>query len=329
MIKKCWTKTLFYLTDRKYHGMYIVYKIQFKEMRMSEIINRLLSDTNRKFNAAELDVLSAYFREMMFTVLHERGTGHWGGASSAAELVTSLYFNRLNIDPKNPGWEDRDRFVLSKGHASVNLYTVLSHRGFFPVEDVHSFRKLGSYLQGHPAMNKIPGVDMSTGALGHGISVGLGMAEAARLSGKKYTTYVLTGEGCLNEGSSWEALMVAAKYKTPRLVLMVDYNKVQLDGTENEILPLSPLDEKLRAFGWNVCPNKYDGNNSADILASYDWLDSDDNWPKAIIYDTIKGKNVSFSEGKNTWHGAVIDDEHFEIGIKELEADTKAKEERL
>ena len=243
--------------------------------------------------------------------------------------VAVVHFNRLNIDPKNPNWPDRDRFVLSKGHASVNHYTVLSHRGFFPVEDVHSFRKLGSYLQGRPSMNKIPGVDMSTGALGHGLSVGLGMAEAARLSNKNYTTYVLTGEGCLNEGSSWEALMVAAKYKTPRLVLMIDYNKVQLDGTENEILPLSPLDEKLRAFGWNVCPKKLDGNSSADILSSFDWIDSDDNWPKAVIYNTVKGKKVSFSEVKNTWHGAVIDDEHYEIGIKELREDRINKEMRV
>lgn len=293
---------------------------------MSDKLQKLLSDKNRKMNAEELAFLAASFRETMFSVLHERGTGHWGGASSAAELVTALYFNRLNIKTDDPNWEDRDRFILSKGHASVNLYTILSNRGFFPAEDIHQFRVLGSYLQGHPAMLKIPGVDMSTGALGHGISVGLGMAEAAKLSGKNYCTYVLTGEGCLNEGSSWEALMCAAKYKTKNLVLLIDYNKVQLDGTEDQIMPLHPLKEKLESFGWLVNDEAYNGNCTKDILKSFDWLDSNDVWPKAVIYDTTKGANVSFSEGKNTWHGAVIDDEHFEIGIKELKEDTAKKE---
>ena len=212
---------------------------------MSDKLNELLADAGkRRYSADELAFMAAAFRENMFTVLHERGTGHWGGSASSAELTTCLYFDRLNIDPKNPRWEDRDRFVLSKGHASVNLYTVLAARGFFPQEDVHSFRKLGSYLQGHPAMNKIPGVDMSTGALGHGISVAVGMALAAKLSGKNYKTYVMTGEGCLNEGQSWEALMFAAKEKIENLVLLIDYNKVQLDGTEDQIMPLEPLKEK-------------------------------------------------------------------------------------
>lgn len=297
---------------------------------MSDKFNELLADAGkRKYSADELAFLAAAFRENMFTVLHERGTGHWGGSASSAELTTCLYFNRLNIDPKNPRWEDRDRFVLSKGHASVNLYTVLAARGFFPMEDVHSFRKLGSYLQGHPAMNKIPGVDMSTGALGHGISVAVGMALASSLSGKNYTTYVMTGEGCLNEGQSWEALMFAAKEKVKNLVLLIDYNKVQLDGTESEIMPLEPLKEKLESFGWLVNDTKYDGNNTKDILASFDWLDSTPNVPKCVIYDTIKGKGVDFSEGKNTWHGAVIDDEHYEIGIAQLRADKEAKEARL
>lgn len=309
--------------------MYIVYNNKnYRRIEMREKLQKLLSESDRKMNAEELSYLSACFRETMFSILHERGTGHWGGASSAAELVTCLYFNRLNIDSKNPGWEDRDRFILSKGHASVNLYTVLSHRGYFPVEDLHGFRTLGSYLQGHPAMNKIPGVDMSTGALGHGISVGLGMALAAGLGKKDYWTYVLTGEGCLNEGSSWEALMTAAKYKPRRLVLLIDYNKVQLDGTEDQIMPIKPLDEKLRSFGWNVSCG-YDGNNTFDILRSFEWLDSDEIWPKAVIYDTIKGRNVSFSEGKNTWHGAKIDDEHYEIGEKELLSDIEKKEALL
>jgi transketolase len=289
-------------------------------------VQDLLSNPNRTFNAKELSALAAYFRMEMFDILHQRGTGHWGGAASSAELVTALYFNRLNIKPEEPAWEDRDRFILSKGHASINLYTVLAHRGFFPIEKLPTFRTFGSPLQGHPCMKKLPGIDMSTGALGHGLSIGLGMALAARLNKRKYWTYVLTGEGCLNEGSSWEALMMAAKYKADHLVLMVDYNKVQLDGTEEEIMPLEPLRDKLSAFGWHVCPLALDGNNTSDILASFKWLDSNSLWPKAIVYDTIKGKGVSFTEGKNTWHGAKITDDAFNKGIPELKANLKAKE---
>lgn len=296
---------------------------------MSDTLQKLLSDPSGKLNAKELNYLSACFREKVFTVLHDRGTGHWGGASSAMEIVTSLYFNRLNIDPKNPDWEKRDRFILSKGHASLNLYTVLAHRGFFDADMLKTFRTLSSPLQGHPAMLKLKGVDMSTGALGHGLSVGLGMSLAAALSKNDYTTYVLTGEGCLNEGQSWEALMAAKKYNIGKLVLLIDYNKVQLDGTEAEIMPLGSLKAKLESFGWHVNDKSYDGNNAEDVLSSFSWIDSDNIWPKAVIYDTVKGKNVSFSEGKNTWHGAVIDDEHYEIGIRELKADTAKKEALL
>ena len=209
------------------------------------------------------------------------------------------------------------------------LSLVLAARGFISPDLLPSFRTLGSILQGHPAMLKVPGVDMSTGALGHGLSVGLGMAMAAKLSGKKYWTYVMTGEGCLDEGSTWEAFLAAAKYKPQGLILMIDYNKVQLDGTESQILDLEPLRDKLKAFGWHVNEEKYDGNNTEDILKSFKWMDSDDIWPKACIYDTIKGARVDFSEGKNTWHGAAIDDEHYEIGIKQLNADADKKEALL
>ena len=294
-----------------------------------DTFEKLLLNRNRKFNDKELAYISAYLRKTMFTILHERGTGHWGGASSAAEIVTCLYFSRLNIDPSKPNWEDRDRFILSKGHASVNLYSVLAARGYFPFEKLHEFRTLGSQLQGHPAMLKLPGVDFSTGALGHGLSVGLGMSFGSALSGRNYKTYVLTGEGCLNEGSSWEALMCASKYKVKNLILMIDYNRVQLDGTESEIMPLDPLRDKLEAFGWSINKEEYDGNNTSDILRSFDWIDSSESYPKAIIYNTVKGKNVGFSEGKNTWHGAKIDDEHYFIGLKDLDEDIKLKEALL
>jgi transketolase len=288
-------------------------------------ITSLLLKRDNPLGAKELAVLAAFFRLQMFDVLHGRGTGHWGGASSAAEIITALYFNRLKINPANPRWEERDRFVLSKGHASVNLYTILAYRGFFPPEELPKFRTLGSILQGHPSMKCVPGVDMSTGVLGHGLPVGTGMALAARLAGKSYRTYVLSGEGCLNEGSTWEAMLAAAKYRPKGLVYLIDYNKVQLDGRSEDILPLEPLSGKFAAFGWNTAPRLYDGHDTEDVLKSFDWLDSDDMWPKAVIYHTVKGKGVSFMEGKSAWHGAPIDDESYAAGRPELTADMEKK----
>ncbi|MDR2864859.1 MAG: transketolase [Spirochaetaceae bacterium] len=296
---------------------------------MSKITEILQKKRDSALNAKELAALTAFFRLSIFDVLHERGTGHWGGASSAAEIVTALYFNRLKIDPKKAQWEDRDRFVLSKGHASLNFYTILAHRGFFPVDELSKFRTFGSILQGHPSMKLVPGVDISTGALGHGLSVAAGMSLAARISGKKYWTYVLSGEGCLDEGSTWEAILFAAKYKPRGLVYLVDYNKVQLDGFSQDILPLDPLPDKFKAFGWNVAPQNYNGHDTGDILKSFEWLDKDDIWPKVIIYNTVKGKGVSFTENSNKWHGAPIDDASYEKGRPELSADLETKEAAL
>jgi transketolase len=274
---------------------------------------------------AELAFLAAAFRLEMFDILYKRQTGHWGGASSAAELITALYFNRITIKPEEPQWEDRDRFVLSKGHASVNLYTVLAHKGFFSPDELPGFRTLGSFLQGHPNMRTTPGVDFSTGALGHGVSVGTGMALAARLQNKNYLTYVMTGEGCLNEGQTWEALLFGAKCKCPGLVLLVDYNKVQLDGPSEEVLPLEPLSDKLKTFGWHLPQKQYNGHSMTEILESFAWLDSDKIWPKAIIYNTVKAKGVSFMEGKSQWHGAPIDNESYAKGRLELLRDLENK----
>lgn len=296
---------------------------------MGEKLSGLLEKQGTSGSPKELAALAAAFRLEMFDVLHSRQTGHWGGSSSAAELTTALYFNRLNVRPENPGWEDRDRFVLSKGHASINLYTVLARRGFFSPKELPGFRTLGSMLQGHPSMKAVPGVDFSTGALGHGLSAGAGMALAARLGGKSYFSYVMIGEGCLNEGQTWEAMLFAAKYKPRGLVLMIDYNKVQLDGTSQEIMPLEPLAEKFKAFGWHLPAKKYDGHDMEDILASFKWMDSDDTWPKAVIYDTVKGKGVSFMEGKNAWHGAPIDNDSYAKGRAELVADLEKKEGAL
>ncbi len=281
---------------------------------------QVLSEKDPAKKAKLVTALARRFRIEMIDNLHDKQTGHWGGSSSACDVVTSLYFHRMKVDPKNPRMADRDRFVLSKGHASVMLYTILAHRGYFDPSILATFRTIDSKLQGHPCMNKTPGVDMSTGALGHGLSVGTGMALASRLSGKKFNTYVMVGEGCLNEGQSWEAIMAAAKYKPEGLVLMVDYNGVQLDGTSKDIMPLDPLGDKFKAFGWNVLPKVYDGHDTADIFKSFEDLDKTAAWPKAVIYKTNKGSGVSFMEGKNTWHGSPIDDESYAKARPELVA---------
>ena len=296
---------------------------------MGNKLSALLGKKSRTASVQEMAALAAAFRLEMFDVLYKRQTGHWGGSSSAAELITALYFNRLNIKPDAPQWEDRDRFILSKGHASINLYTVLAHRGFFSPAELPSFRTLGSILQGHPNMKMTPGVDFSTGALGHGVSVAAGMAMAARVQNKKYWTYVMIGEGCLDEGQTWEAILFAAKYKPRGLALLMDYNKVQLDGTCEEILPLEPLAAKFTSFGWHLAPTMYNGHDISEINESFKWLDSDDVWPKAIIYNTVKGKGVSFMEGKNAWHGAPIDEGSYNKGRPELVADLEKKEAAL
>ena len=287
---------------------------------MMTLEERTLSEKDTVRKARLTSALAKRFRLEMIDILHDKQTGHWGGASSACELVTALYFHRMKVYPNQPQAADRDRFVLSKGHASLLLYTVLAHRGYFDPVLLPTFRSIDSLLQGHPCMNKTPGVDMSTGALGHGLSVGTGMALAARLSGTGFRTYVMVGEGCLNEGQSWEAIMTAAKYKPEGLVLMVDYNGVQLDGTSEDIMPIAPLADKFRAFGWNLPGEIYDGHDMGAIFRSFDELDKVPAWPKALIYRTVKGKGVSFMEGKNTWHGSPVDDDSWGKARPELKA---------
>jgi len=276
------------------------------------------ADPARKAQLAA--ALAARFRIEMIDILHDKQTGHWGGASSACEILTALYFHRLRIDPRDPLSADRDRFVLSKGHASLLLYTVLARRGFFDPALLATFRDLDSRLQGHPAMHKTSGVDMSTGALGHGLSVGLGMALGARLAGRDFRTYVMVGEGCLDEGQSWEALMAAGKFRPEGLTLLVDLNGVQLDGTSAEIMPLEPLEDKLRDFGWRVLSGTRDGHDMGAVFRSFEELDSLDAWPRAVVYRTVKGRGVSFMEGRNAWHGAPVDDASYAIARPELAA---------
>jgi len=252
----------------------------------------ILSQTDVKKKAAMMQALAQQCRIDVFDILHSKGTGHWGGAASSAELLTTLYFHMMRVRPEQPDWPDRDRLVLSKGHASCMLYSVMAKRGYFPTEELKTFRDLNSRLQGHPCMNKTPGVEMSTGALGHGTSVALGMAMAARVMKRNYWSFVMVGEGCLNEGQTWEGLMAAAKFKPERLVMLVDYNKVQLDGPSDEIMPMDPLRNKLEAFNWSVAPNGFDGHNVEDILESWDWIQQQNGSPVAVIYDTHKGRGV-------------------------------------
>lgn len=268
----------------------------------------VLAETDRTKKAAAMQYLAQQFRVQVLDILHEKGTGHWGGAASAAELLVALYFDTLRARPDQPDWPERDRLVVSKGHASCMIYTVLAHRVYFPVEELNTFRQLDSRLQGHPCMNSTPGVEMSTGALGHGMSVTLGMALAARFRKQDWWSYVLLGDGDLNEGQTWEAIMAAAKFAPPRLAALIDYNKVQLDGPSDEIMPMDPLDEKLRAFNWNVAPKYFDGHSVVDILDSFDWIRRQDRWPVAVIYRTHKGRGVSFMEDNYVWHGSPVDD---------------------
>ena len=287
---------------------------------MSVTAGTILSELDPKRKIAMTGALARLIRIEMLDILHQKGTGHWGGSASACELVTALYFLRMNIDPAKPLSEDRDRFILSKGHASLLLYEVLAHRGFFDKSLLSTFRDIDSTLQGHPSMRKTPGVDMSTGALGHGLSVGLGMALASRMSGRNFWTYVMVGEGCLDEGQSWEAIMSAAKFRPEKFVLLVDNNGVQLDGPSSEIMPLDPIGKKLEAFGWNVAPGSWDGHDLGSIATSFAWLDSPGPWPRAVVYTTVKGKGVSFMEGKSKWHGSPIDDDSWNKARPELVA---------
>jgi len=279
---------------------------------------RVLAEQDRGKKAAMMQYLAQKFRVDVWDILHDKGTGHWGGASSVAEILTTLYFDALNVRPDEPRWPDRDRVVLSKGHASAMLYTVLANRGFFPTEELHTFRQINSRLQGHPCMNETPGVDMSTGALGHGMSVSLGMALAARLQKKSYWTYVIMGEGCLDEGQTWEALMAAAKFKPERLVALIDFNGYQLDGSSDEIMPLAPLFEKFHAFQWNVSPTVFNGHDVTNVLRALEWVKQQNQWPVVVIFKTKKGRGISFTEDTHKFHGAVIDNQTYEKGRPEL-----------
>ena len=250
--------------------------------------------------------------------VHGAKAGHPGGSLSAADVFTYLYFKEMKIDPKNPRWEDRDRFVLSKGHTAPGLYAALANRGFFPVEDLPTLRHTDSYLQGHPNMNTVPGIDMSTGSLGQGVSTAVGMALAAKITGKDYRTYTLLGDGEIQEGQVWEAFMSAAHYKLDNLLVIIDNNGLQIDGAVADVMSPYPIDEKMRAFGFNViCIN---GNDLDEIDAAFLAARNCKGKPTAIVMKTTKGKGVSYMENKAGWHGKAPNDEEYEIAMSELKA---------
>lgn len=264
----------------------------------------------------ELEGQCRKFRMELVDLLHSIQTGHPGGSLSCTELLTALYFEIMNVDPKNPGMEGRDHLILSKGHAAPMLYLVLAEKGFFPKEELKSLRQMGSMLQGHPCVHKTPGVELSTGPLGLGLSAGLGMAMANRIKGQDAYTYVIMGDGEIQEGCIWEAAMSASKFKASHLIAILDNNGVQLDGTLEEIMPMGDIGAKWRAFGWKVIP--CDGHDVEDICRAVNEAKESSGTPVLILASTVKGKGISFMEGKNTWHGKAINSEDYANAKAEL-----------
>ena len=256
------------------------------------------------------------FRIELIKCLHTVGSGHPGGSLSATEIITTLYFHELNVNPKNPNDPDRDRFILSKGHAAPMLYLNLAEKGYFDKSELSNLRQMNHMLQGHPCAKTTPGIDLSTGPLGLGISAAVGMAIADKLDKKGYNVYVLIGDGETQEGIVWEAAMAASKYKLDNLIVILDHNKVQLDGTIDEIMPLGDINAKWESFGWKVIETN--GHNIKDISSALEEAKRAKGRPTIIIAETVKGKGISFMEGKNIWHGKPIDDEHFNLAMKEL-----------
>ena len=251
--------------------------------------------------------------------IHAAGSGHPGGSFSAADILTALYFNVMNVDPADPKMEGRDRLVLSKGHAAPALYAVLAHRGYFDPAELTELRKIGGRLQGHPSMKLCPGVEMSTGSLGQGFSAAVGMAIADRIDGKDRRTYVITGDGELQEGIIWEAALSAAKHKLDHLIAVVDWNNLQIDGCVDDVKKVAPIDEKFAAFGWETF--NVDGHDMQALLDTFEAARKVTGKPVCIVAKTVKGKGVSFMENNAGWHGKGPNDEQFEAALKELGGD--------
>ena len=264
----------------------------------------------------ELQKIANEVRKGIVTSVHSAKAGHPGGSLSAADIFTYLYFEELNIDPQNPKAPDRDRFVLSKGHVAPGYYATLAHRGFFPVEDLVTFRHVGSYLQGHPCMQHVPGVDMSSGSLGQGVSAAIGMAISAKLSGDDYRVYTLLGDGEIQEGQVWEAAMLAGHRKLDNLVVIVDNNGLQIDGKIEDVNSPYPIDKKFEAFNFHVI--NCDGHDFDSLRAAFKEARETKGMPTCIITKTVKGKGVSFMENQASWHGTAPNDEQYEIAMEDL-----------
>lgn len=263
-----------------------------------------------------LNEITNVIRKDIVSMICKSKSGHPGGSLSAVEILTALYFDQMNIDPTNPKMEDRDRFVLSKGHAAPALYATLAERGYFDKEELKSLRKLGSMLQGHPDMKKIPGVEMSTGSLGQGFSVACGMAMAAKLDNAPWNVYALLGDGEVQEGIIWEAAMSAAHYKLDNMIAFLDYNGLQIDGEVESVMSINPIEDKFRTFGWNVIT--IDGHDFDQIFAALDMAKDTVDKPTMIIAKTVKGKGVSFMENQASWHGSAPSEEQLEQALSEL-----------
>ena len=268
-------------------------------------------------NNLELKKTANEVRKGIVTAVHSAKAGHPGGSLSAADIYTYLYFEEMNVDPKNPKMEERDRFVLSKGHTAPGLYSTLANRGFFPVEDLKTLRKLGSYLQGHPSMQYIPGVDMSSGSLGQGISAAVGMALGAKMDKKDIRVYTLLGDGEIEEGQVWEASMFAGHRKLDNLVVIVDNNGLQIDGPVSEVCSPYPIDKKFEAFNFHVI--NVDAHDFDAIRAAFREARETKGMPMAIIAHSLKGKGVSFMEGSVAWHGTAPNDEQYAVAMADLE----------
>ena len=268
-------------------------------------------------NKLELQKVANEVRKGIITSVHAAKAGHPGGSLSAADIFTYLYFEEMNVDPKDPKKADRDRFVLSKGHTAPGLYSALAQKGYFPVEDLETLRHLGSYLQGHPDMKHIPGVDMSSGSLGQGISAAVGMAVAGKMDNADYRVYTLLGDGEIQEGQVWEASMMAGFRKLDNLVVIVDNNNLQIDGAIDEVCSPYPIDKKFEAFNFHVI--NIDGNDFDQIDAAFKEAKATKGMPTAIIAHTVKGKGVSFMENQVGWHGTAPNDEQYAVAMEELE----------
>ncbi len=264
----------------------------------------------------ELKKMAHEVRKGIITSIYSAKAGHPGGSLSAADLFTYLYFEELNVDPENPKMENRDRFVLSKGHTAPGLYAALAHRGFFPVEDLVTLRHTGSYLQGHPDMKCVPGVDMSTGSLGQGLSTAVGMALAAKMDKKDYRVYALCGDGEIQEGQIWEAAMFAGHRRLDNLVVIIDHNKLQIDGRVEDVCSPYPIDEKFKAFNFHTIT--IDGHNFDEIDAAFKEAKETKHMPTAIIANTIKGKGISFMEDAAEWHGKAPKEAEYLVAMEEL-----------